>query len=79
MISIEDFCTPGIARLNLQIAREISQLERNWEITAELMSYLQTMKEFKGEPRDKGESGAKGDKDDPGIPQSSQLELLPNK
>ena len=63
---VEDLCTTGIARLNLQIAREIAQLEKNGEITSPLMSQLQTMEAFKGEPGAKGDKGEQGDKGDQG-------------
>ena len=68
---IEDLCTPEITRLNLQIAREIAQLEKNGEMSSQLILYLQTMEEFKGEPGEKGEKGDKGEQG-PRGPQGEQ-------
>ncbi len=53
-------CTPEMARLNLQIARQVADLENQGVITSELISKLPSLEELKGEPGPQGIQGEIG-------------------
>jgi Collagen triple helix repeat (20 copies) len=72
-------CTPEMARLNLQIARQVADLENQGVITSELISKLPSLEELKGEPGPqglKGETGPQGLKGETG-PQGLKGETGP--
>ncbi|MFS0515404.1 hypothetical protein ACEYW6_11875, partial [Nostoc sp. UIC 10607] len=76
---LSGMCTPEMARLNLQIARQVADLKNQGVITSELISQLPSLEELKGEPGPqglKGETGPQGLKGETG-PQGLKGETGP--
>lgn len=64
----EGICTPEMAMLNLQIARQVGQLSENGQLNESVISELPELKVIQGPPGPKGEPGVQGISGEKGEP-----------